>query len=67
MPLNRLLHRLADWSAGLSICCAGAQELKEVVSLCLQKDPLERPSAERLLKHKFFKVRGLRVQGWECW
>lgn len=31
--------------------------MKEVVALCLQKDPADRPSADKLLQHKFFKVR----------
>jgi hypothetical protein len=30
--------------------------MKEVVALCLQKDPADRPSADKLLQHKFFKV-----------
>lgn len=30
--------------------------IKEVVKLCLTKDPAERPSAAKLLEHKFFKT-----------
>jgi serine/threonine protein kinase len=31
-----------------------AADLRELVSLCLTRDPLQRPSAERLLAHRFF-------------
>lgn len=29
--------------------------MREVVAMCLQRDPEARPSAARLLKHPFFK------------
>lgn len=31
------------------------QAFKELVAACLVKDPKKRPSAEKLLKHAFFK------------
>lgn len=31
------------------------QSFKEMIAMCLVKDPTKRPSAERLLKHSFFK------------
>jgi serine/threonine-protein kinase OSR1/STK39 len=31
------------------------QSFKEMVAMCLVKDPSKRPSAEKLLKHSFFK------------
>ncbi len=34
-----------------------AQELKDIVRLCLRKDPAERPSCALLLRHKFWKAR----------
>ena len=33
------------------------QALQDLVAQCLQTDPKARPSACRILKHKFFKVR----------
>ena len=35
------------------MCCL--QSFKEMVAMCLVKDPSKRPSAEKLLKHSFFK------------
>ncbi|KAG0182083.1 hypothetical protein DFQ29_005924 [Apophysomyces sp. BC1021] len=32
-----------------------SKSLKEMIDLCLQKDPKKRPSAEKLLQHPFFK------------
>eukprot|EP00242_Pyramimonas_sp_CCMP2087_P017323 CAMPEP_0198198952 /NCGR_PEP_ID=MMETSP1445-20131203/2304_1 /TAXON_ID=36898 /ORGANISM="Pyramimonas sp., Strain CCMP2087" /LENGTH=383 /DNA_ID=CAMNT_0043868641 /DNA_START=459 /DNA_END=1610 /DNA_ORIENTATION=- len=32
-----------------------SKALKEIVALCLNKDPLKRPSAAKLLEHKFLK------------
>jgi serine/threonine protein kinase len=31
-----------------------SKTFKEMIDMCLQKDPTKRPSAERLLQHKFF-------------
>jgi serine/threonine protein kinase len=36
------------------------QAMHDVVARCLQKDPALRPTAEELLRHKFFKVCGAR-------
>ena len=33
------------------------QALQDLVAQCLQQDPKARPSACKILKHKFFKVR----------
>eukprot|EP01018_Ginkgo_biloba_P023922 Gb_18420 [translate_table: standard] len=32
-----------------------SKSFKEMVAMCLVKDPMKRPSAEKLLKHHFFK------------
>ncbi|CAM6119170.1 unnamed protein product [Calypogeia fissa] len=32
-----------------------SKSFKEMIAMCLVKDPLKRPSAEKLLKHSFFK------------
>ena len=44
---------------GVSCWCCLLQHMKEVVEMCLHKDPKMRPSAEKLLQHKFFKVRDI--------
>lgn len=31
------------------------QSFKQMIAMCLVKDPLKRPSAQKLLKHSFFK------------
>lgn len=31
------------------------QSFKEMIAMCLVKDPAKRPSAEKLLRHSFFK------------
>lgn len=40
-------------------CCSKLdfhlQSFKEIVAACLVKDPKKRPTAEKLLKHRFFK------------
>ncbi|KAJ8451092.1 hypothetical protein Cgig2_026901 [Carnegiea gigantea] len=40
---------------GLSIKIAPYTSFKEMVAMCLVKDPAKRPTAEKLLKHSFFK------------
>ena len=37
-------------------CAPTAQDLQELVSYCLQKEPAERWTAKRLLKHRFWKA-----------
>ena len=32
-----------------------SEELKDLINLCLQRNPLHRPSASQLLEHRFFK------------
>lgn len=32
-----------------------AQSFKEMIAMCLVKDPTKRPTAEKLLRHSFFK------------
>ena len=35
--------------------CVAVQDMQEVVAMCLQTDPKDRPTAAKLLKHRFFK------------
>ncbi len=55
-PCPQKLVTLKDLyqACGLSHC---VQNMREVVSRCLQKDPNKRPTASQLLEHRFFKVR----------
>ena len=32
-----------------------SKELKDLINLCLQRNPLQRPTASQLLEHRFFK------------
>lgn len=37
------------------LCSFHLQSFKEMIAMCLVKDPSKRPSAEKLLRHSFFK------------
>ncbi|PON83341.1 LOW QUALITY PROTEIN: Serine/threonine protein kinase [Trema orientale] len=55
--LLRLRKRFGSWKyekVAISNLWSFSEEYKDMVSLCLDKDPAKRPSAEDLLKHPFF-------------
>ena len=43
--------------ASLPDRCHAVQALQDLISKCLSKDPMDRPSAAELLRHRFWKVR----------
>ncbi len=45
------------WWTGIDSAGVAVQALQDLVAQCLQADPKARPSACKILKHKFFKVR----------
>jgi mitogen-activated protein kinase kinase 4/5 len=61
-PLGENLGKQGDWAALMfAICysdspqapCNASPDFKNFISLCLQKNPVNRPSAMRLLQHPF--------------
>ncbi|KAJ7520198.1 hypothetical protein O6H91_20G071800 [Diphasiastrum complanatum] len=56
-PMKVLLMTLQNAPPGLDYECDKhfSKSFKELIAMCLVKDPAKRPTAEKLLKHSFFK------------